>query len=425
MRHRVRELLKDLLIILLALSIVALTLLALPARTLTQTPWLASLLAPLTSVLGMERIELTQTQSQEADPAASQPIAISVMGAAGRSSIGYDTAALDSAYAALGSLLAQALDTAQPGQSSTRARLYDALQNAQSVAFLYPGSIPAQAVAAWLGAELPDSAPAAWLYALSVQDGAVQLYLLGTDVWVYSTQLPADALTQALSAYLPDGSFFAFESAEPLYAQLDSCTLLPGTSPTVYAAAGQNPCDSRFVTTLASALGFNPYGDASYTDDAGNRYFTETACSLQIYTDGRLRLRSRDAARFPAGATADSQISAARALLTTLLTGVTSDARLYLTGTASTEDGSGTVYTFDYVLSGLRIAQTSGSGARVTIQDGHITEVDALLRSYTLTENTLALLPVAQAAAILPAGTRMQLCYAASGTQQLTAGWTD
>ena len=49
MRHRVRELLKDLLIILLALSIVALTLLALPARTLTQTPWLASLLAPLTS----------------------------------------------------------------------------------------------------------------------------------------------------------------------------------------------------------------------------------------------------------------------------------------------------------------------------------------------------------------------------------------
>lgn len=422
MRRRVFELIKDLLIVLLSLSIVVLTLLALPARTLAQTPWLASLLAPLSPVLGMERIELTQTQSQETDPAAAQPVSISVMGAAGRSSVGYDTPALDSAYAALGSLLAQAMDTAQPVQSSTRARLYDALRSTGSVAFLYPGSVPAQAVAAWLGAELPGSAPAAWLYALSVQDDAVLLYLLGTDVWVYPTQLPPAALTQALAAYLPDGSFFAFESSEPYYTRLDSCTLLPGTSPTVHAAAVQNPCDGRFVTALASALGFNPYGDASYTDDAGNRYFTETACSLQLYTDGRLRLRSRDAARFPAGTSADSHIDAARTLLGTLLSGVTSDARLYLTGVSSADDGS-TVYTFDYVLSGLRIAQQSGDGARVTVKDGHITEVDALLRSYTLTDTVLPLLPAAQAAAVTPAGTRMQLCYAANGTQQLTAGW--
>lgn len=420
MRHRIWELVKDLLIVVLALVIAVLALLALPSRTVQQTPWLASLLTPFTNVLGMERMELTQTQQQERDPAAAQPVAISVMGAAGRSSAMYDAAALEERYASLGSLLAQALDMAQPGTETTLARLYAALSGEQSVAFCYAGSIPSQAVASWLGADAPQDAPQAWLYVLSVQEGAVQLYLLGETVWVYPTQMDVQTVQQALSGELPDGSFFAFESSDPVYTRLDSCTLLPGRTPVVYEAEAQNPCDSRFVTALASALGFNPYGDAGYIDEAGNAFYSETACSLQVYTDGRLRLLSRDENRFPAADGADGAIDAARALLGTLLSGVSSDARLELT--EYTQDETGTVCTFEYVLGGIPVAQSSGAGARVTVQDGHITQVEAMLSSYTLLETPVTLLPPTQAAAVMDAGARMRLCYA-PGTQQLTAGW--
>ena len=46
MRKKVVELCKSLLIALLALAILVLTILALPTRTLTQTPWLAAILSP-------------------------------------------------------------------------------------------------------------------------------------------------------------------------------------------------------------------------------------------------------------------------------------------------------------------------------------------------------------------------------------------
>ena len=103
-----------------------------------------------------------------------------------------------------------------------------------------------------------------------------------------------------------------------------------------------------------------------------------------------------------------------------LLSGVQSDARLYLTGYTPTDTGA--VCTFDYVLSGARVLQASGAGASVTISSGRITAVDAVLAGYTLTDGTLTLLPAAQAAVLLADDTRMELCYAVSAGQ-LSAGW--
>ena len=42
MARKILEIFKDVLIVVLALAIVVLTLLALPARTITSTPWLAA-----------------------------------------------------------------------------------------------------------------------------------------------------------------------------------------------------------------------------------------------------------------------------------------------------------------------------------------------------------------------------------------------
>lgn len=419
MRKKVVELCKSLLIALLALSILALTVLALPTRTLTQTPWLAAILSPFAQVLGMERASAPLAQADETSAPAAQPVQISIMTAGGRSTLSYDFAALDEGYETLGGLLAQALDSADAPQQATRARLFDAL-GGESVAFVYPGALPADAVASWLGADGAALAGCdAWLFALSARGETAQLYLLGETALVAETQLASEAVTRAAGAYHPDGSQFLFENAAEPYAHLDGAALIPA-APTLRAAELTNPCDSRFITALASRLGFNPYGDATYTDDAGNTFFSETNYTLQISADGRLRLRSQDRARLPASGGAAGQIQAARELLGQLLSGVQSDARLYLTGYTPTDTGA--VCTFDYVLSGARVLQTSGAGASVTISSGRITAADAVLAGYTLTDGTLTLLPAAQAAVLLADDTRMELCYAVSGGQ-LTAGW--
>ena len=419
MRKKVVELCKSLLIALLALAILALTILALPTRTLTQTPWLATILSPFAQVLGMERASAPLAQADETSAPAAQPVQISVMTGGGRATLAYDFTALDEGYEALGGLLAQALDTADAPQQATRARLYEALDG-ESVAFVYPGALPADAVASWLGADAGAFAGyGAWLYVLSARGETAQLYLLGETAYVADTQLASETITHAAGAYHPDGSQFLFETVSEPYAHLDGAALIPA-APTLRGAELTNPCDSRFITALASRLGFNPYGDATYTDDAGNTFFSETNYTLQISADGRLRLRSQDRARLPAPGGAAGQIRVARELLVQLLAGVQSDARLYLTDYTPTDTGA--VCTFDYVLSGARVLQASGAGASVTISSGRITAVDAVLAGYTLTDGTLTLLPAAQAAVLLADDTRMELCYAVSGGQ-LSAGW--
>ena len=74
MRKKVVELCKSLLIALLALAILVLTILALPTRTLTQTPWLAAILSPFAQVLGMERASAPLAQADETSAPAAQPV---------------------------------------------------------------------------------------------------------------------------------------------------------------------------------------------------------------------------------------------------------------------------------------------------------------------------------------------------------------
>ena len=119
MARKILEIFKDVLIVVLALAIVVLTLLALPARTITSTPWLAAILRPVAPLFGLSQSELTYTGDVVADEVhgAAQPIAITVQNTAGRMSAQYDFAALDNAFEQLGGYLAQALDSAQGGRA--------------------------------------------------------------------------------------------------------------------------------------------------------------------------------------------------------------------------------------------------------------------------------------------------------------------
>lgn len=58
-RRKWLERAKSLLIAVLALTVLALTVLALPAKTVTDTPWLAALVRPFASVMGISQGDLS------------------------------------------------------------------------------------------------------------------------------------------------------------------------------------------------------------------------------------------------------------------------------------------------------------------------------------------------------------------------------
>ena len=423
-RRRWLERAKSLLIAVLALTVLALTVLALPAKTVTDTPWLAALVRPFASVMGLTQGELTATPMADAASVtgAAQPVAVSVRNPAGRTSFQFDTAALDTAFEQFGAALGQALEGAQEPQRTTALRIQTALGKT-SVAFHYPGEISPALAASWLQVEtaLDESVRAQWLI-LANEDAAVNLYLVGDELFVCQTQLDGDALEQLLQSCTPDGSFFAFEDAQARFSSVEPLSLLPGQTPQIHAAEAANPCDARFSEALAATLGFNPYGDARYTDDAGNTTYTETGYALSISASGELLLRADvQSTRFQAASGEQAElVECARSLLSAMTAGVNSDARLYLTDLE--QNGSESVCTFDYFLSGIPVLPAGGYGAEVRFSGTSIVQVRLVLRAYTLTTQTLSVLPPAQAAAILPEGSALRLVYSDTSAG-ITAGW--
>ena len=384
MARKILEIFKDVLIVVLALAIVVLTLLALPARTITSTPWLAAILRPVAPLFGLSQSELTYSGDVVADEVhgAAQPIAITVQNTAGRMSAQYDFAALDNAFEQLGGYLAQALDSAQGGRAVSQRELLAAFAE-QGAAFCYPSALNPSLAAAWLNVDAPELPDAQW-FLLAVEDGGVALYLAGTECYRCETAVSAAALEAALDSYQPDGSFFAFEDSSGAYKQAAALSLITPQTALVDAIAA-NPCEARFVASLASSLGFNPYGDAKYIDPAGTTSFTETTHEL----------------------------------LSTISGGTLGEARLYLTD-VSEQDGQ-TVCTFAYFLNGVYVSAIEP--AAVTFEGTRITSASIVLRTLQPTAQPAALLPPAQAAAILRGGQPLALRYVERGEGDLTAAW--
>ena len=418
MARKILEICKDILIVLLALAIVVLTLLALPTKTIASTPWLATVLRPIAPLFGLSQSELAysgEAVSGEVHGAA-QPIAISVRNDAGRMSAQYDFAALDTAFEQFGSTLAQALDSAQAGSTVSAQAVLSALSG-PGVAFCYPEKLPPSAVAAWLNASAPELPDAQW-FILTIEEGSVALYLAGGKAYRCQTSLPAATLESAIAECQPDGSFFAFESAA--YDRAAPLSLVsPDAAPLEAVAA--NPCEARFVSALASSLGFNPYGDAKYVDPTGTTSFTETTHALAVTAAGEATLQILEPLeRFQSAADSTaSRIEAARGLLSTIAGDALGDARLYLT--AVTEQDGQTVCEFRYFLNGIPVSAIAP--ARVTFDGDQITEAQITLRTLQLTAQPAALLPAAQAAAILGSGQALTLCYVEQSEGVLTAAW--
>ena len=423
MGRKLLELLKSLVILLLAAAILVLVVLALPSNTVRQTPWLAALVRPFASYMGLSEAELTYTPTSSAAlPGAAQPLLISVMQDAGRQSFQYDFAALDAAYEQYGSALAQALDSAESPVSASREEFLQALGR-PGVAFRFPAPLSPALVAAWLGAQASELQCSADWYLLAEQEDAVQLYLMGESCCRAATGVSAEQLLSLVQSAIPDGSFFAFEDASGKFTRPDGLSLIQTHMPRIRSASAQNPCEARFISSMASVLGFNPYGEAKYVDPGGTTSFSETGCSLSVTAQGLVTLKcDADRSRFQAASEKqDARIEAARSLLSQIVASSAGNARVYLCGYE--EQGAGALCTFRYYLSGAQISQSALAAATVRFSGTAVTQAQILLRTYALSQDDVYLLPAAQAAAIVREDGPLEILYADVGDEALYVNW--
>lgn len=421
MKRKLIEAIKDVWIVLLVLVNLILAVMCLPKKTLTETQWLAGALRPFAGLFGLNEAELTYTAppAEAAVTGAAQPIAITLSTEAGRQSAQYDFSALDTLYSQYGGLLAQALESAEAPQDCTQTEFLQALAG-HGAAFCFPGALAPEVVGAWLSVQAPEGRDAQW-YVLAAEGETVTLYLGGAQYQKAATALPSQTLAAQLLTAVPDGSFFAFEGDEALYARVDARSLVPADTP-VFTGGSANPCDARFISALATQIGINPYGDARYVDNDGTTSFTETGLSLRVSAQGQITLQlSQQDAQFSSASTgAADRIEAARLLLTRLTGGSWGDARVYLQRYET--DGDTAVCTFGYYLAGVEVAPQQG-GIEIRFSGNQIVFASILCRTYTLQTQAAALLPAAQAAACLERGSALRLLYAEDGAGGLQIGW--
>lgn len=350
----------------------------------------------------------------------SQPTVISVKSDQGRATFAQDFLLLDSAYEALGSFLAQALDTAESPVALDYDNFYDTVATSNGIYFQFPSQVSLTTLALWLDGE-SDVGLAGQGFFLQVEEDMVRLFVEGDQYYSMLTQVDADALQHILEGYGSDGSAFALEQGKEAIYPL---TILCADTNQILAGTVENPCDGNFMLEVASSLLFNPYGESKYVDQLGGTVFTESDCTLRVGTDGVLTLENLEATqRFAANSDSPAdQIDYISNLLALIFEETSGEDRLMYTGYETDEDIS-RVY-FDYFLLGIPVTDGNSHGVVARFQGQTLLSLEVRVRRYQTTADTyLTYLPVEQAAALRPDGQRMVLSYGDLSGEELTVGW--
>lgn len=418
MKAQIRETAKNIIIVLLLLSAILLMLTVIMYSSASD----AKVFSNIRSFFSGSAVPPMQEQTRSLTDA-SQPLLISVNSTAGRASFYGNFEALDAAFETLGGYLAEALDTAQEPQPIT-AEAFTRAATGTGIYFAYPGKLPLATLAAWLDATTSLSLDGREFILRAEQSQSILYLTDGELFYALATEIDPSTLEAALEGYPSDGTYFAAESSDTALSRIAPRSLLHADMTTLPSASAHNPCDDIFCAATATALGFNPYGDASYRDDEGNTMYSESDCTLRISSDGVLTLRNLSmTARFAAesGSTED-QVEYVRALSAALIGERLGDGRLLFDG-IHYADGLSTI-TFHYYLAGRVVAQREGAAITAVFSGNVLAELNFRVRTYTCSDtDTIEVLPPELAAALLDNGAELMLSYADANDTQLLAGW--
>lgn len=438
-RHRRGiETLKSILILLLSLSAIYLTLLALDY---SKVSW-----APLQDVLSLFHPQTEQTPEDPFLPGQSsispKPVRIVVYDGMDRFASQYDTLQTDQMFEELGILLTEGLSSAAAPQQISEDDWRQMLQ-APGVWFDFLGSIPLDVLYAWLGegGTNPSLSHSARQIAVTLdENGLVRLsYHNESDGLYYAcdtTVVYTGHMDTLISGYGSNGISFVFLVEDDSgYDALDPYVLISADAlhPPVYHVS--NPLaeiDDTIVTTLQQAAAFQPQSNSVYPVANGVR-IREGRETLEISRDGTAVYHAGDidSYRYPIASQADGSqlplLETTWQLAADTVGRWCGTARLYLMSVEEQADGSIQVC-YGYSLNGAEVALPGGAcAAHFIVQNGQITDYTLNFRRYEQAGETSLVLRERQAAAALealdPEGRELVLCYSDSGGDSVQAGW--
>ncbi len=404
----IRELLKSVLLAALFLLTIGLTLRALISDpAMLSTPAMAWA-APLRWIWGFPQQppEVTVALETTFEPA-TRPVSVALRAKGVMLGASADAAGIGAFQRLLQPTLREALGTAGSPVQITREQWLKAL--AGPGAYIeYDLALPLDVLAAWISTDYAGGATAGRLLLSQTGGGVALLYEDAQNGLLYRCDTAAAAAWPDWDE-LPDAKpcFFAFEQPDQ-YPTVPSDAFLMADAPVLPSAAATTVDATLYTAQFLRALEMEQ--GAHYTEADGTRVYVDSLRACRFSPDGVIdyqTLDEQEMAMFAASDTTAAHVEMARGLLATLSPALGS-AEFQLS-----EVRGQTVFTFSLWLHGAPVFD--GSSATVEIENGVIVRADILLRQYTLTDESIPLLPVRQAAALLPAGTLPGVSYAADG----------
>lgn len=435
-RNRGVERLKNLLILLLSLSALYLTLLALVPNRSSASP--NALLEELISLFHPQQTQsFTSSVTQDQLSVAIRPVRMSVYDGTQRFALQYDTANVDKLYDSLGILLGEALASARLPTAITELEWQQALRS-PGVWFDFLGCLPLETLCAWTGGGFYNQllTHSARQMAVALDKDGVKLYYHNEGDGLYyaceTSVVYTGHMDGLITQYGSNGASFVFELGENSgYSQLNPYVLISAASPSPQVYRSSNPLaglDSTRLEELQSSLSFQT---SSYPIPDGIR-IREGQETLDISSSGKVVYTTADGtdSRYFVGSgngyTATELVDATYRIVAATVGRYCGSARLYLMDIQQT-DGVWEVR-YGYCLNGCAVnLSDQDCAARFTVQGGRITDFTLCLRRYEDSGQTSTVLPERQAAAALDAldtqEQELALCYWDNGGDTTQAGW--
>lgn len=330
-----------------------------------------------------------------------QPLAATVCGPEGGARYGAayddDTAAVFRRFSVeLGEALGSAGDPVELDEESFRALL-----SGCGVSFRFAAPLQLRLLAGWLGTEMngaaaPDSASLICLFASETE--VVLCYRTAEGrVFRCATAAKPDALLARTAEYPPNGALFVWETD---LTEGGDFLLLQDTPdyPVVKSAVSLPQGEER--NALLRAMGMNSFVASSYSESDGTVVYVNGETSLRLNPSGTIFFRR--AASPDAGDSVDlaAAVDVAWRAAERSIALYCGDAAVSFYGASYNESQRTVTVLLDYTVGGVPVSLSSGHAAEIVLRGGTLIQARLQLRSFSLTEETTALLPCLQAAAI-------------------------
>lgn len=335
----------------------------------------------------------------------------------------FDSALLSSTFDSFSAAVGEALGSAAEPEAVSQAR-WRACLTGSSVTFdfYYPQDLSLLALK--LGTE------AAWgegrtarLISLDCSGENALLYFIDAetgDFYRCSTGVMSSTLSAKADSYRSTNAFWAFENAK--YSGLEPYTVILYETPDIFSveAAGTGSTDFELSGIFAS-LDMNTYVMKQYTEHDGTQVYVESGKTLRVRSDGSIVFKQSTAR---SGGSLSEAAEAAFSVVKNGLSPFCGSAELAL-AKAESRNGGGFTICFDYCINGIPVSLGGNRhAAELIVYGGEIAQIELWPRRYTLTSDSMEVLPMIQACAIASAqgGGEIRLVYT-DDADTVECGW--